>query len=396
VKRLLIGALGMALFCVIALSHAAQFCEVNGQRVNPDHGGTTAGKTGVMRCLDGEGGPVLREQELQNGVFMGVVRYYKAGILEREYSVNEKGNRDGRLREFAAKAGTNNQVLRDETLRNSTTVGIARTWYESAQLKRASFHADDGKTEAVAEFTADGKLTELRCAGRAQLAHADDAAWCGHGSSAPVNVTLYDSKGQVRSTLTHERGVFRKSVMVWNNGKPRQQIENNAQNGSERTFSEAGVIRREVQWLNQGAEGRTQRVTVLEREHHESGTLVRERRWKPADRGAELQIEQRWYLNGQPREKQEFMPVEGKPGQRDTHYHDNGQMSFEGAYVREGRSGRQAMGVHKNYDASGRLRGERHYDARGRVSRERELDESGVVKRDEELFEDGSRKAYSR
>ena len=54
-----------------------------------------------MRCRDGEGGPVVREQELQQGKFMGVVRYYKDGALEREYRVNERGNRDGVLREWA-------------------------------------------------------------------------------------------------------------------------------------------------------------------------------------------------------------------------------------------------------------------------------------------------------
>ena len=123
---------------------------------------------------------------------------------------------------------------------------------------------------------------------------------------------------------------------------------------------------------------------------------MRERRWAPTERGAELQVEQRWYLNGQPREKVEFISLEGRAGQRETRYHDNGQLSFEGVFVRDGRSGQQAVGVHKSYDASGRLRAERHYDARGRVARERELDEAGAVKRDDELFEDGSRKAYSR
>jgi antitoxin component YwqK of YwqJK toxin-antitoxin module len=397
VKRVAIVMSSALLLCATASSHAVQVCEMNGQWVNPANGNTTAGKTGLMRCRDGDGGPVVREQEIQNGVFMGIVRYYKVGVLEREYSVNEKGNRDGRSREFAAKAGATNPLLREETSRNGTTVGIARTWYESGQLKRVSFNTDAGQTEAVAEFSADGKLSELRCAGRAQLApHADDAAWCGHGNSAPVSVNLYGSGGQIRSTLTHERGALRKSETLWNNGKPQRQIENNAQGGSERAFSEAGVIRKEVQWLNVANDGRTNRITVLEREHHENGTLVFERRLKPAERAAQVESEQRWYLNGQPREKREFTRAEGKITQRETQYHDNGKPSFEGVYLLEGRFGRQALGIHKSYDAEGRLRSERHYDARGRVTRERELDEAGAVKRDDEVFEDGSRKAYSR
>jgi antitoxin component YwqK of YwqJK toxin-antitoxin module len=390
--------IGAAALCSASLSaHAVQVCELNGQGVNPSNGSTTAGKTGLMRCRDGEGGPVVREQELQNGVFMGIVRYYKDGALEREFSVNEKGNRDGRSREFVTKAGANNQVLREETLRNGTTVGIARTWHASGQLRRVSFHADDGRAEAVAEFTADGKLTELRCASRAQLApHANDAAWCGHNAGTPTAVTLYAAGGQVRGTSTHERGELRKSEILWPDGKPRQQIEITAQGGSERQFSQQGNKQRETEWIHQGTGAAMRRITLVEREFHDSGTLVRERRWTPVERGAELQVEQRWYLNGQPREKQEFIAVEGRAGQRETRYHDNGQLSYEGAYVREGRSNQQAVGVHKTYYASGRLRGERHYDARGRVTRERELDEGGKVTRDDELFEDGSRKAYSR
>ncbi len=377
-----------------ASSYAQRACDINGQSVNPDNGHTTAGKTGLMKCRSGEGGPLVREQEIQNGVFMGVVRFYKEGVLEREYSVNEKGNRDGRLREFAATAGGNNQLLREETLRNSTTVGIARNWYASGQLKQVTFHNDEGRGEASAEFTADGKLTDLRCASRAQLApHANDAQWCGHSGNAPV--TLYSSNGQTRGTVVYESGQLRKSELLWPSGKPRQQIEASAKGGTDRQFSEAGVKRRETEWIVQSSGDASRRITVVDREFHDSGAPVRERRWTPAERGADLQVEQRWYLNGQPRDKQEFITVEGRAGQRDTRYHDNGQLSFEGVTVREGR-GQQAVGVHKSYDSNGRLRSERHYDAKGRVARERVLDESGAVTRDDELFEDGSRKAYSR
>ena len=66
----------LALGCASDSAFAVQACELNGQPINPDNGSTTAGKTGLMRCRDGEGGPILREQELQHGKFMGVVRYY--------------------------------------------------------------------------------------------------------------------------------------------------------------------------------------------------------------------------------------------------------------------------------------------------------------------------------
>ena len=144
---------------------AVQVCELNGQHVNPSNGSTTEGKTGLMRCREGEGGPVVREQELQQGKFMGVVRYFKDGALEREYRVNERGNRDGLSREWArAEAGGKSVLVREETLRDSRTVGIARSWYPSGQLRRVAFHGDEEREQASAEFTSDGRLAELRCA----------------------------------------------------------------------------------------------------------------------------------------------------------------------------------------------------------------------------------------
>jgi hypothetical protein len=111
---------------------AIQVCELNGQHVNPSNGSTTEGKTGLMRCREGEGGPVVREQELQQGRFMGLVRYYKDGVLEREHRVNEKGNRDGLAREWArAESGARPVLVREETLRDGRNVGLARTWHPS-------------------------------------------------------------------------------------------------------------------------------------------------------------------------------------------------------------------------------------------------------------------------
>jgi antitoxin component YwqK of YwqJK toxin-antitoxin module len=381
-----------------ALPYAAvsvQSCELNGQSVNPANGSTTAGKTGLMRCRDADGGPVQREQELKNGVFMGVVRYFKDGVLQREYHVNEQGNQDGLSREFAASAGKNT-LLREETYRNSKIIGIARAWHPNGQLRHVAFHGDDGRSEAAADFTPQGQLKELRCAARPLLApHADDAAWCGHGSTA-ATVPLYADSGTLRGRVTHERGERRKIELLWDNGKLREQQESSTAGGFERSFSAEGVKRREAQWtVGATADGRPRRMTTLEQEFHESGPLVRERRWKASERG-ELQLEQHWYLNGQPRGKVEYLDGDGRAIRRETRFHDNGRPAFEGSWLAGSRSGNAAIGVHKRYDAEGRLRSERHHDEKGRVTRERELDESGRITRDDEVFEDGSRKAYSR
>jgi len=374
---------------------AIQVCELDGQHVNPANGHTTAGKTGLMRCRDGEGGPVVREQELRNGAFIGIVRYYKDGVLQREYSVNERGNRDGIAREFAATPGPNNPLLREETLRNSTTVGLARSWHANGALRRASFHGDDGREQAVAEFNAQGQLFELRCGPAPQLAPAaDDAAWCGH-RGGPATVPLYATNGKPRGSIVYERGELRRSEMLWENGTPREQIEITREGGSERSFAADGTKRREQKWVSVATQdGRPRRITVLDQEFHTSGTLVRERRWLPDDRGASLTSEKRWYLNGQLRELIEATTVQGQ--RREASFHDNGQPASDGLWLAGGRSDHQPSGVHKRFDDAGRLKLERHHDAQGRVTREREFDAGGQLLRDDELFEDGSRKAYKR
>lgn len=394
-----IPALLITLLLALPLSaQAIQTCELNGEHVNPANGHTTAGKTGLMRCKDADSGVLQREQELKDGKSMGLVRFYRNGVLEQEYSTNERGNRDGVARTYAATAGAKNPLLREETMRNGTTIGLARSWYASGTLRRATFHADDGREQATAEFNEQGQLSDLRCASKALLAPAaDDAAWCGHQGRA-ATVTLHNNKGVMSGRRVFERGELLKRESFWDGGELREQAETNAQGGVERSFASDGTKRRETQWTWQlgGNDGARRRITTLEQEFHDSGTLVRERRWTPVERGAELSSEKHWYLNGQPREASEFASEGGRRLRRDTGFHDNGKPAFEGSWWLEGRYERQASGVHRRFDEAGRLRSERHHDDRGRVMRERELDEAGQVTRDDAVFEDGSRKAYSR
>ena len=389
----------LALACAVAVpAWAVQSCELNGQHVNPDNGNETAGKTGLMRCRDGEGGPVVREQELQGGVFKGAVRYYKDGQLEKEYRVNERGNRDGVAREYARGDAGKPVLVREETYRDGRTVGIVRSWYPNGQLRRVSFHGDDDREQASAEFTADGKLYGLRCAPRAVFGtDADDARWCGHVGGAS-NVVLYNGKGVAKARVSYERGDRRRSELLDDGGAVREVQEASASGGVERSFYGDGAKRREVQWVVATGD-RGGRITTLDQEFHESGKLVRERRWRVVDRGGELASEQHWYLNGQPKERVEYVVADGRSLRHETTYHDNGRKAFEGSWrvaTPASRSRDVATGVHRTFDESGRLRGERFYDERGRVTREREVDGGGNVVRDDEVFEDGSRKAYGR
>ncbi len=389
--------LGIALACATPLAALAiQVCDLDGVAVNPNNGNETAGKSGTMRCRDGDTGQLRREQQLQRGVFMGSARWYKDGILEREHSVNERGNRDGLAREYAASQGPRNPLLREETYRDGQSVGLARSWYPEGPLRRVSFHGDDGREQAVAEFQRDGRLADLRCGPRPLLAPAaDDAAWCGH--AGPATVTLYGASGAAKSHLTHDRGERRRVETLWENGRTREVWQREGDGGFERRLAADGVRRYESRWVDvPRADAPARRVTVLEQEFAESGTLVRESRWRATERGRESAFERHWYLNGQPRDAQEFVSVDGQALRRDTAFHDNGRKASEGAWALGARGDARAFGVHSRYDPQGHLRAETHYDARGQVAREREFDESGRVTRDDEVFADGSRKAYSR
>ncbi len=391
-------ALAAVLAAVAAPALAVESCELNGEQVNPNNGNTTAGKTGLMRCRDGDGGRVLREQELKGGVFMGVVRDFNAdGGLEREYSVNERGNRDGLSREYErGTSGAKPALVREQTYRNGSSVGIVRAWYPGGELKRVAFFGDDGRELASAEFTKAGKLSELGCGPRPLLGRdADDAHWCGHVGGAS-EVALYDDRGAVKAKLFTERGKRTRSDFFGAGGVLREQRESRVDGGVERSFYENGTKRHEVQWVPVGGEY-AWHVTTLEQDFHESGKLVHEKRFKASDRGGELVSEQRWFLNGQPRDRTEFAVVDGKALRTETTYHDNGRKSSEGAWrvpAAGGRGESQATGTHRSWDGDGRLRAETVYDERGRLTREREIDATGKVVRDDEVFEDGSRKAF--
>ena len=160
-------SLGVILLAPCAL--AVQDCDVNGVSVNPANGNTTRGKTGMMRCRDHDSGQVEREQELRNGESVGLVRYYRDGWLEREFSVNEKGNHEGRAREFHPGGQV---VAREEAYRNGTVVGISRTWHANNALKRLAVRDDDGGELAYVEFTERGQLRELHCADRPVMGKA--------------------------------------------------------------------------------------------------------------------------------------------------------------------------------------------------------------------------------
>lgn len=390
----LLGGLLAASVLPIA-AHAGTGCELDGQPIDLNNGNSTAGRSGTIRCYDRDGA-VLREEQLQNGVKMGLVRHYQKGALYEEYTANARGNREGRMRRFAVGADGRSQVVHEEMVKDGNAVGVVRDWYPDGTLSRLSFHDERGTEIAVVQYTTHGRLNDLRCTSQPVFApDADDAAMCGFREGMATS-ELWDDKGNLRGRFTFDHGERRKVDAIVD-GKVLQQTETNPTEGSQRNFAENGVKRNETAWVVRPAgNGRTRNVKTLERDWHESGTLVRERRWAPSERGSDPVLDQSWYLNGQLKDKTEWQQKDGQTVRHETRYHDNGKIASDAAWRLSKGDEDVPIGVSRGYDEAGRLRTESTYDERGHVARERALDENGQVVRDDQVFEDGSRKAYAR
>ncbi|WP_431510580.1 toxin-antitoxin system YwqK family antitoxin [Variovorax sp. DAIF25] len=383
----LAATLALPLLLGATAARAAQDCELNGQPINPANGGETARKTGVLRCKDRGSGQLLREEQIQNGVFMGLVRVYENGRLAKEHTLNAKGNMHGLAREFAP----GGQVLREATYDDGQERGLVRSFYPGGKLRRASFYPDQGGDRASAEFTERGQLSALRCGNAPMLAPAaDDARLCGFGG-APSQVELFDARGILRSRQSYLAGKRVRTQDFYDNGKPSQLDEINGNQRTERQFSSEGVKRRETVSLLGAARSA---IRLRDQEFSERGTLVRDQRWNSA---GEPIGDDSYYLNGQPHTKSVYSGAGNARTVLVTEFHDNGQRAALGRYLVGGRGARQLpQGTHQRFDEKGTLVAESSFDARGRVTRERSWDENGELVRDDEVFEDGSRRAYAR
>jgi antitoxin component YwqK of YwqJK toxin-antitoxin module len=381
------AALAAALLALLPLgAQAVQDCELNGQSVNPANGNTTAGKTGLMRCTDRDSGELVREQQLQNGVFMGLVRHYEKGKLLKEHSVNARGNMEGPAREFLPATG---RLLREAVYDDGHETGLTRSFHPNGQLRRATFYAEPGE-RAYAEFTERGQLSGLRCGDKPLLAPAaDDARLCGFVGSTPSQVELFDGKGTLRTRLAYLAGKRVRSKELYDNGKPSMQDEISGTQRLERRWSSEGVKRREIVYLllERGA------IKRREQEFSEKGLLVRDQRWSAA---GEPLSDESYYLNGQPRSKAVYGEGTEARTVEVTEFHDNGERAALGRFAVVSRFRQVPIGLHQRFNDSGKLRAESSYDDKGRVTRERSWDEDGKLERDDEVFEDGSRKAYAR
>jgi antitoxin component YwqK of YwqJK toxin-antitoxin module len=376
-------AAGLWLLAPGAVQAAVLDCELNGRSVNPSDGGSTAGKTGLMRCRHRDTGELQREQQLQNGVFMGLVRFYEKGKLAREHIVNAAGNIHGPAREFAP----NGRVVREAVYDDGQERGLVRSFYPGGQLRRATFYPTLGTDRPFVEFTERGQLSGLRCGEAPMLAPAvDDAKLCGF-VGGPSQVELFDARGILRSRLSYLAGKRVRSQSFYDNGKPSVQDEIAGNQRTERHFSSEGVKRRETVWLLLERSAVKQR----EQEFSERGTLIRDQRWNSA--GMPIGDDS-YYLNGQPRAKSAYSGSGEARTVEITEFYDSGERAAKGRFKAAVRGRQVPIGTHQRFSEKGTLLAESIFDANGRITRERSWDENGELLSDDEVFEDGSRKAF--
>jgi antitoxin component YwqK of YwqJK toxin-antitoxin module len=379
-------------------AHAqVQDCELNGQSVNLSNGSTTAGKTGLVRCVDRQSGQLRREQALVNGRFMGVVRYYEEGKLTRDYQVNEKGNRDGPYKEFNREG----DLIVESIYHDGNNIGVFKRYHGNRQLHRLSFYESRAQTQSTQEiasavFSENGQLSELRCAQRPVLKpHGfDDETACGYKGLA--NLELFRT-GRLSSKQRWLQGRLVRDEILSENGNPRslmvRQSTNAGEEQSDTLFYATGVKRREtLSLLSNGAAGERQRFRLRETEFSERGTAVSEKRYAQN----RLQQETAWYLNGQLRNQSTWNDDFSR--RNDKSFYDDGKLAQEGQYANSEQRNRGTVpvGSHRSFDQQQRLRAESMYDDKGRLTREREFGERGETLRDDEVFEDGSRRAFAR
>ncbi|MEO7108003.1 MAG: hypothetical protein ABIZ09_16635 [Rhodoferax sp.] len=375
---------------------AVQVCEFKGKPLNTSDGSQTAGKTGMVLCKDSDTGQTAREYEMRDGRDVGLTRYFRDGKLMKEFTITANGPHEGLEREWAR----NGQLVMEFTNVNGSVRGLRRQWFDDGKPRKVEWMSEDQRDGAAVEYQANGQLATLHCGPKPLLApYVNDAKLCGF-VNAPSNVNFYSYKGELRSTAVLVAGVEQKTTSLYSNGKPDRQEELLQQGTQKREtfYAEDGVKLRDKLW------DVSSRPFVLLRdaEFHTTGALVAERLYQVVAetgntrRRSRLVSESRFYLNGQPQQKDVYT-LDGTTEMRDTQqFTDQGTLSQQGRYALDRRYGERPVGVHQTFFANGKQQLEDTYDAKGKRARQKVWDESGKLVSDDELFEDGSRKAYAK
>jgi antitoxin component YwqK of YwqJK toxin-antitoxin module len=352
---------------------AVQSCELNGESVSRANGHTTAGKSGVMRCTDDSGQVRRLDQTLRDGKYVGPVLMVLADGERREYSLNERGNRDGVARTFDGK-GT---LRKEENFENGSAVGVQKNFAEAGHLQELHFAAGR-RTVLTIGYLADGRLTELRCAPVTLV--PQDREVCGHAGRASA-VTLHRADGQPAGSVSYLQGQMQRQTVLDREGRLVRNEELKDGRRIKRVFYASGQPRSEADFIERDPNSREGREGVA-REWAESGQLTQETTWAE---GYEQRIQQ-WYLNGKLKARQQIRR-DGRNQERTTEsFWDTGLP----AAVNVERNGR-LLGWQKYFTEAGVLAVEDEHGERGVLLRRKSYDAQGVFVREERFLEDGSR-----
>jgi antitoxin component YwqK of YwqJK toxin-antitoxin module len=378
-----------ALFLIAACAYGTSAqaiirCELNGQAINVSNGAELAGKSGLVRCRDDSTGQLQREKELRNGKFIGLERMFdREGRVQRERTVNERGNSHGRVVEF----WPDGKVRREETADDGRTQGAVRRFDASGRVVRVSFHAE-GQEQFYIEYNPQGQPTRLFCPRASVL--PEDRKPCGFDGA--TDTLLYTESGARAAQLRYEKGQLLDATEWSSDGaiSAQQRVEDGRR--VHRNFYTDGgksVLREERIFAPDDRSLRDTRGQLLSTKRFAaSGQIIEQRRYAE---GREVQVE-RWYQNGSLRERILWSGTGAQARLLRESYRD------DGALARRERlnADEWPVGTQQAFHPNGRLAVEEQYsepDARGRtrpVAR-KQWDETGRLVADDILLEDGSR-----
>ena len=397
----------LAVLCNLAsAAWAVPRCEVSGKSVSPYNGSTTEGLTGMMRCKEETTGLPTSDQELRNGVFMGLSRFYDAkGNIQRERMINERGNTDGFEREF----WPDGKLRSESSQNNGSTRGASRRFFETGKIDRASFTLDNQVLASLA-WDRDGNLISASCAQASVL--PEDSKPCGF--EGKVQTALFQN-GKRRELRTIEQGkilaatIYRAASvqfaaadaevvigeMAFQNGQRWHRFYNaeGAANGKnvlrEERLYEPGRNSQGSDYAVTSSSGRLQ----WSKAWGANGQLVEHIRYT----NGQPNVAERWYLNGAMKEKVTVTLDGGGSKSVRESFDDDGKMTERQSTIAFGANRDQLTGLQQSFHANGKVAVEDTYSkpddqGRTRLVARKQWDQNGKLQSDDQILEDGSRR----
>ena len=383
------------LIAALALSTGAEAiirCEMNGKPVNTNNGAETAGLTGLLRCRQEDTGQLQREQELRDGKYLGIERFFdREGKLTRERSVNERGNSQGQVREF----WPNGQVKLEEVAENGESRGVVRAFAQSGKPQRIGFVLDR-QTVFSLEYNEQGQINRLQCPTTSVM--AEDRKPCGF--EGRTETVLFGNKGEKSGQRTFDKGRLLEAINWQTDGSLASQQLFDGGRRVHRNYSAQGnssgkaVLREERVYEADDNVLNATRGKLLSIKLWGAGEQITEHR-RFAD-GREVALE-RWYLNGAIKERSATTGTGAEARLQRENFNDAGVLVRREKLIAGRDYGGDYTGVQQAFHDNGKLAVEDTWsnpDDRGRTRliARKQWDETGRLLADDEILEDGSRK----